>query len=196
MKIKPPNQMSLLHQPREYYLIYLSSLLFGIVVFICPNNWFTWLSATTYLKINWRLFVGEFLIYFTLSQFIIQLLIIYTDKLINIEDIVYIIPGEQWGPILVGNIEAILYPFSIIIGKPEFIGVWLALKVAGNWIGWGTETIGNTKEKRKTNENEDFIPDSARKGRKIFNKFLFGCGLRIIFAYLIIGIMRITGALP
>jgi len=36
----------------------------------------------------------------------------------------------------VGFAEAILYPTALLVGQPEFIGVWLALKVAGQWKEW------------------------------------------------------------
>ena len=55
------------------------------------------------------------------------------------------------------------YPF----GKPEFIGVWLVLKVAGSWNRWGeTGTIGGKKI----------------EGRAFYNIFLIGSGLSIAYA--------------
>ena len=35
-----------------------------------------------------------------------------------------------------GVIEGLLYILSFFLGHPEFIGLWLGLKVAGNWGDW------------------------------------------------------------
>lgn len=35
-----------------------------------------------------------------------------------------------------GLVERALYVFSFMIGKPEFIGAWLVLKVASQWKEW------------------------------------------------------------
>jgi len=66
-----------------------------------------------------------------------------------------------WPALLVGNCEAVLYPTSLIINKPEFIGVWLALKVAGHWKFW----------------------EKGYKGRNRFNMFLIGNSFSIAFAF-------------
>jgi len=43
---------------------------------------------------------------------------------------------NTWQPITIGIVERILYTASIQIGQPTFVGIWLALKVAGQWHGW------------------------------------------------------------
>ena len=40
-------------------------------------------------------------------------------------------------PELVGLVERTLYVIALQLGKGEFIGVWIALKVAGQWQRWG-----------------------------------------------------------
>jgi hypothetical protein len=185
----------LLVQPKGYYIFFLSCLVIGILSFLLPDEYYSWLSGATSRNIRWRLFVGEFLVYFSLSQFAMQLLVSYTDKLVNLEGIVYINSEEKWGPILVGIIESILYPLSIIIRKSEFIGFWLALKVAGNWIGWGTDRYYSIETSSEETIKENGMPESSRQGRRVFNKFLFGSGLRVILAFIVIIIMRISGAL-
>jgi hypothetical protein len=42
-------------------------------------------------------------------------------------------------PQIVGLIERFLYVSSILIGVPEFIGIWLAIKVGGQWKRWSEE---------------------------------------------------------
>lgn len=39
-------------------------------------------------------------------------------------------------PAIIGLFESVMYPIFILVGKPEYIGGWLALKVAGNWKRW------------------------------------------------------------
>lgn len=71
-------------------------------------------------------------------------------------------------PQIVGIIERSLYVSALIMGNPEFIGLWLAVKVAGQWNRW-SEGIENN--------NMEIIP-----GRAFFNIFLIGNGLSIAFA--------------
>ena len=44
-----------------------------------------------------------------------------------------------WQSRAVGFLEAILYVSSLIHNKPEFIAIWLALKVAGQWGRWSED---------------------------------------------------------
>lgn len=39
-------------------------------------------------------------------------------------------------PAIIGLFESVMYPLFLLIEKPEFIGGWLALKVAGGWKQW------------------------------------------------------------
>ena len=68
----------------------------------------------------------------------------------------------------IGIIERTLYVGSILYGKPEFIGIWLVLKVAGRF--WKDEN------ERKANDADQ---------QAIFQVFLIGSGLSI--AYAVIG---------
>jgi hypothetical protein len=49
------------------------------------------------------------------------------------------------------------------MGKPEFIGIWLALKVAGQWKRWSGD-------------------ESGIHGRGVFNVFLIGSAFSVIYA--------------
>lgn len=70
-------------------------------------------------------------------------------------------------PQLVGLVERSLYVASFQIGKPEFIAVWLALKVAGQWKRW---------------EETGTADGSEISGRLVYNLFLIGSGLSVAFA--------------
>ena len=69
-----------------------------------------------------------------------------------------------------GIIERILYTGAIIIGVPEWIAVWLAIKVAVAWRGWEGEERVN------------------------YNVFLIGNALSILFGF--IGAWIVMGKLP
>jgi len=53
------------------------------------------------------------------------------------------------------------------MGKPEFIGVWLVLKVAGQWKRWGGEAK---------------VAGKDLEGRVFYNIFLIGNGLSLAYA--------------
>ena len=69
-------------------------------------------------------------------------------------------------PDLVGACEAIMYPFALASGNPDFIGLWLAIKVAGTWSRWG-------------GTGEDV--NVANEGRRRFQVFLCGNALSVMF---------------
>lgn len=81
--------------------------------------------------------------------------------------------ADRWSPTLVGICESVMYPTSLLLNKAEFIGVWLAVKVAGQWVRWKREGSGLGQ----TTEQENL-------GRRRFNRFLFGNALSIICAVL------------
>ena len=77
-------------------------------------------------------------------------------------------------PFFVGIIERTLYVASWMLGSPEFIGIWLALKVAGGWKGWSDDPDMPVK------------PGSSATvkitGRLFFNSHLIGSGLSVLGA--------------
>jgi hypothetical protein len=80
-----------------------------------------------------------------------------------------------WLPKIVGLVERALYVGSMKFGHPEFLGVWLALKVAANWSAWkkGIE-VGNRD----------------LSGSSIFSIFLIGNGVSI--GYAVVGFYLIS----
>jgi len=74
-------------------------------------------------------------------------------------------PGAR-SATMIGVVERVLYTTSWLVGKPEFVAVWLALKVAGQWSRWtGSDGVTNT----------------ATSGRPIFNIFLIGNAFSIAY---------------
>ena len=75
---------------------------------------------------------------------------------------------NQWQTITLGIIERVLYLTSILVGRPEFIAVWLTLKTV--YKSWP--------------ELKDYPV------RKTYNNFLIGNGLSIFYAFAGAGIIQ------
>ena len=74
---------------------------------------------------------------------------------------------------LIGALEQVLYISAILLGRPEFIGVWLILKVAGEWRPGARDgqsvTVGQARE---------------------YTIFLFGNGLAVVLAVAMASLMQ------
>ena len=69
---------------------------------------------------------------------------------------------------LVGFVERALFVATLQMGRGEFIGVWLLLKLAGQWKRWMEgEKVGG----------------QVIDGRSSFNMFLIGSGFSIAYAF-------------
>jgi hypothetical protein len=82
--------------------------------------------------------------------------------------------GTAYVPRILGIVKRTLYVAAILAGHPEFIGIWLALKVAGQWQVWNAGI-------------------SEVSGRTIFSIFLIGSGLSIAYSY--VGALVVAGLL-
>jgi hypothetical protein len=139
-------------------------ILVGIIVWFCMPPLPQWMNYPG-LKLQPN-HLGRLLALYAFliagSTLIINPLIAGIRKLFKLDapdDVLY---ENIWPAMLVGSCEAVLYPTSLIINKPEFIGVWLALKVAGHWKFW----------------------EEGHKGRNRFNMFLIGNSFSIVIAFL------------
>lgn len=77
---------------------------------------------------------------------------------------------NEWQTITIGIIERSLYFTAILIGKPEFIAVWLTLKTVSQSKRWSENHFG----------------------RAIYNNFLVGNSLSIMYAFAGAGIIQWT----
>jgi len=166
--------------PPWWYVLQGAFLIVGIIL-TCTNPQFPPVFASFSSLIRpdaWAVFLGILLVSIALSDFLIFLAIRGIDRLFDLVGEATM--PDLWPSTLVGVTEGILYPVAIAVGKADFIGIWLAVKVAGQWVRWGTEyppTSGNTAK-------DQDLATEAKKGRRRFNKFLIGSGLRILFAAL------------
>ncbi len=71
-------------------------------------------------------------------------------------------------PRLVGIVGRNIYFAGILLGFPELIAVWLALKVAGQWGRW---------------EDDYRLGEIILPGRIFYNIFLIGTALSIAYSY-------------
>jgi hypothetical protein len=116
-----------------------------------------------------------FLGIYLLSIVITHILIFYILRIVRF---LLKLAGEEsypdlLSPALVGICESVIYPAALLIGAKELIGVWLAVKVAGNWVRWRGEAA-----------SPETKPDYERlnEGRRRFNAFLIGNALSIMAA--------------
>ena len=72
-----------------------------------------------------------------------------------------------WLSPVIGELEGFMFTTSWLLQKPEFIFVWIAIKVTGQWKRWGED---NRVDGR-------IVP-----GRDIYNVFLIGNALSLIYA--------------
>jgi len=119
---------------------------------------------------RWAILVGIYLISIFVSHLVIFIASRLMHRLLDLsqEDT----RADLWSPALVGLCESIMYPTVLLIDKAEFIGVWLAVKVAGQWVRWGSESPSNLS-KSETRE-------MLNEGRRRFNRFLVGNALSIM----------------
>jgi len=163
--------------PLWWYLTLAALLLFGVFL-ICNNpqvpNWLLPLS----LDIRgdaWSLLAGLLLVTSVLGHAIVFVAVRIMDELFGLsgESSVH----DLWPATLVGIVEGLLYPIAILAGQPAFIGLWLGVKVAGQWGRWGTEFPPPSAEHAQLRRDRII---EAKKGRRRFNKFLVGNALRIL----------------
>lgn len=162
------NTTNLKHTKRTWFLsMVLLPILLGILLlcmFSFIDSWFYKIKP-----LSWHKLFGVWLIWIGVADLI-------TKFLLNIIGELFGLPNQDdeatekacfFSGSIQGMCERILYPFSFLIRKPEFIGAWILFKVASQWSGW------------ERGENKGI------KARLQFNKFIIGNALSIIFGVLI-----------
>jgi hypothetical protein len=93
----------------------------------------------------------------------------WTKLLDKAPDLEQVARRDNWQTPIVGAVERALYFSCYLLGQYSFVGLWLMLKVAGQWRRWN-EGIGDTE----TNERK-------LEGRSIYYVFLVGSTLSLAF---------------
>ena len=164
-----------------WWYAFLAALAIVGIALICANPLIPWLRGFSSLvkPDSWAVLIGILLVAIGVTH-------VLTFFPVQGIDVLFDLAGESgredlWPPTLVGVMEGLMYPVAIAVGSGEFIGIWLAVKVAGQWVRWGTETpTGRARVLQ------------AKKGRRRFNKFLIGNALRIVLAVITYGLLRAT----
>lgn len=176
--------------PRWWYVVLAIVLILGIVLVAWNPPAPSWLSDSLPSVLSGKVFllVGIFLFSLAVSDPIVFFAMRGMDNLLDLSgDLTGV--EDLWGPPLVGMAEGIMYPVSFLFAKPDFIGVWLAVKVAGQWVRWGTAISPPEGNYQKDQERVR----EANKGRRRFNKFLIGNALRIMLAFVTYWILSAVG---
>jgi len=121
---------------------------------------------------NWQIWLPYLVgfCYATIAgHFLINLVMVRMWKCIDLKgNSANKIKGDDWQPPVTGILERTLYVSSLIMSHGEFIGFWIALKVASQWKRW-SKGIG---------------------GRTIYMNSLIGSGISILYA--VVGFKIIT----
>lgn len=75
---------------------------------------------------------------------------------------------QAWRPRAIGWLERFLYTATILAGFPEFIAIWLALKVAGQWERWKIDVGASTGQ-------------DPHRARATYAVYLLGNGLSVLY---------------
>jgi len=76
---------------------------------------------------------------------------------------------DAWQPETVGILERLLYVAALQFAHAEFVGLWLAIKTAGQWKRWNEETQ---------------IPGRhSISGRSVYQNFLIGNAVSILYSF-------------
>lgn len=150
---------------------------------ICLPNALEWMSSITDPKIPpdaWWCLLALYPFMALITHLVVYTVLLRVRRLLDLKLKPADIPLKYWkAASFVGLCESVLYPTSWLIGKPEFIGVWLVLKAAGAWQGW-----------QATRYQDMHI------GRNRFQAFLIGNALSVFFGFVAYGLMRAVIPLP
>ena len=150
---------------------------------LCDYMQVSWSRVVPYLAgYSYSFFVGGFFIRSTLDE--LKKKLKFHDY--NKDEI----KTCSWYARRVGDIEIVIYVTSFLINKPEFIAVWLALKVAGRWHSAKLEADSNkyrdqqklTKTLKSSNSLEEKFESIQHNG--FCNIFTIGTGLSIAYGFI------------
>lgn len=84
------------------------------------------------------------------------------------------ITKHRWRVNMLGMVERALYTTSWLAGFPEFVAIWLALKVAGHWERWKRD-IGDANSEGVSKARQQDV------ARATYTGYLLGNALSISF---------------
>lgn len=120
----------------------------------------------------WSLFLGIVLVSVAATNVVISAAHARVKRLFGLEITDHL--KNLWPPAIMGVCESIMYPMALFFGKLEFIGVWLAIKVAGQWSRWNPVPQGGSASEENV--------ERSNEGRRRYAAFLVGNALSIMAA--------------
>lgn len=89
---------------------------------------------------------------------------------------------------IIGLVERAMYVTFILTDSFQFIGIWIALKVAGQWGNTWTRTA-NLKESESEIKSE-LLQKYIIYGEDIYNIYLIGNGLSAIYSFIAVVLIQ------
>ncbi len=171
--------------PLWWHFLLIVSLFVGMV-FVG----FNWELAEGFFSISkrvkqdaWLRFIGILMIAIPISFWAIRVFMIGVEKAFYGK--VTTTRRDLWPPTLVGSLEGLMYPIAFLIGQTSFVGVWLLVKVVGQWGPNFSRTPNGTEEGLEAHRKKE------KGAHRSFDRFLVGNALRIIFSVLTFVAMKV-----
>lgn len=119
-----------------WWLFHLVLLGAGLWSVLCPMQYADWITRAIPMidPSKFHLFIGILLLAVPTSHFIGHSAAYRLSVLFKLDP--WATRENLYPPALIGVIEAVIFPLFLLMGKPEFTGAWVLLKVAGGWKGW------------------------------------------------------------
>lgn len=166
--------------PFGWHLILSAMLLLGLFLAIMPIPAFPALgrlSSRIPADALYRV-IGVILVAAAMTHWVVFNLLRGVRSLFSLVEGTDTARENLWPPALLGLCEATMYPLALVTGHSDFIGLWLLLKVAGQWPRWGLR--------------EKDCEQKLDRGRRRFYHFLIGNALMIMSSLVTYGILKMV----
>jgi hypothetical protein len=120
--------------------------------------------------------LGVLLIAAVISHWAVFVVLRWVRTLFELGDPTDTARRELWPPAVLGLCEATMYPVALVSNHSDFIGLWLLLKVAGQWPGWGLREKDNAEK--------------LDQGRRRYYHFLIGNAFMVGAGLITYGVLK------
>jgi hypothetical protein len=119
-----------------WWLFIVFTFLVGICLITNTIYFPDWITRLIPMVKNnkFHLFLGIFVIALPISHIFSHIVSLFLSSIFKLKP--WTTRENLFPPAIIGLFESVMYPIFFLLGKPEYIGAWLALKVAGSWKQW------------------------------------------------------------